>query len=67
MSLLHFLSTHVGMWVLTTGLPGRLKVQMWEILNLTLMYIINCDELEILCPIYNKETDLKRLDDLSKV
>ena len=54
------------MWVLTTGPPGRLKVQM-EILNLTLMYIIDCDELEILCPIYDKETDLKRLGDLSKV
>ena len=38
-----------------------------EILNLTLMYIIDCDELEILCPIYDKETDLKRLGDLSKV
>ena len=40
---------------------------MWENLNLTLMYIIDCDELEILCPIYDTETGLKRLDDLSKV
>ena len=57
----------VGMWVLTTEPPERLKVQLWTILNLTLMYIIDCDELEILCPIYDTETDLKRLADLSKV